>query len=103
LLIKKCSLHYWHIASKHTTLGKQAPWITCLEFQKNPSNGRRGTAEKVYCWSKVAFVIDRSQLNSHCLSGLRVDWSIWVSENSFEQQARNTREGTPFASNGSEV
>jgi hypothetical protein len=25
LLTKKCALHYWNIATKHTTLGKQAP------------------------------------------------------------------------------
>jgi hypothetical protein len=67
-LAKICAFYYWHFATKHIPLVKQAPWIMCVEFQKNLSNGRRDTPEKVYCSQvkRPSLLNDCNQSFTHC-------------------------------------
>ena len=76
------ALLYSPIATKLTRVVGHDGWVLDMEFQEDPLNGRRDTAEKVLCSScKVPFILERSRPNLHVLYAMEAEWQIWSFRN----------------------
>jgi len=60
--LMESAFHSWLIVMKLTKFIVHKSWGTVMDFQVNPFNERRSTAEEVLSsWSKVPFIIDQSR------------------------------------------